>query len=63
MHHSRLCALLIDCNTPDVDQAASFWAEPALPGYSDPRGGTAGSAGGALSTTMLALAMNEGAGA
>lgn len=26
MHHSRLCALLIDCNTPDVDQAASFWA-------------------------------------
>src|SRR4051794_38573326 len=27
MHHSRLCALLIDCNTPDVDQAASFWAE------------------------------------
>ncbi len=27
MHHSRLCALLIDCNAPDVDQAASFWAE------------------------------------
>ena len=27
MHHSRLCALLIDCNVPDVDQAASFWAE------------------------------------
>jgi hypothetical protein len=27
MHHSRLCALLIDCNTPDVDLAASFWAE------------------------------------
>src|SRR5678815_6146271 len=27
MHHSRLCALLIDCNTPDVDQAASFWAD------------------------------------
>jgi hypothetical protein len=26
MHHSRLCALLIDCDTPDVDQAASFWA-------------------------------------
>ncbi|QBB72042.1 VOC family protein [Pseudolysobacter antarcticus] len=26
MHHSRLCALLIDCNTPDIDQAASFWA-------------------------------------
>jgi len=27
MHHSRLCALLIDCRTSDVDQAATFWAE------------------------------------
>jgi catechol 2,3-dioxygenase-like lactoylglutathione lyase family enzyme len=27
MHHSRLCALLIDCNVPDIDQAARFWAE------------------------------------
>ena len=27
MHHSRLCALLIDCNTDDVDAAAAFWAE------------------------------------
>jgi catechol 2,3-dioxygenase-like lactoylglutathione lyase family enzyme len=27
MHHSRLCALLVDCNTPDIDQAARFWAE------------------------------------
>ena len=26
MHHSRLCALLIDCHTPDVDAAAEFWA-------------------------------------
>ena len=26
MHYSRLCALLIDCNTTDIDQAASFWA-------------------------------------
>ncbi|WP_407910638.1 VOC family protein [Lysobacter claricitrinus] len=26
MHQSRLCALLIDCNTADVDQAAQFWA-------------------------------------
>jgi hypothetical protein len=26
MHHSRLCALLIDCHTPDIDQAANFWA-------------------------------------
>lgn len=27
MHHSRLCALLIDCRTSDVDRAATFWAE------------------------------------
>jgi predicted enzyme related to lactoylglutathione lyase len=27
MHYSRLCALLIDCNTPDIEQAASFWSE------------------------------------
>ena len=27
MHHSRLCALLIDCNTSDIDKAAGFWAE------------------------------------
>jgi catechol 2,3-dioxygenase-like lactoylglutathione lyase family enzyme len=27
MHYSRLCALLIDCHTPDIDQAALFWAE------------------------------------
>src|SRR5947209_3141250 len=26
MHHSRLCAVLIDCNVPDVDAAAGFWA-------------------------------------
>jgi len=26
MHRSRLCALLIDCNTPDIDQAANFRA-------------------------------------
>ena len=39
MHHSRLCAVLIDCNTDDVDRAARFWAEalgwpvdPAHPG-------------------------------
>lgn len=25
-HYSRLCAVLIDCNTDDVDQAAAFWA-------------------------------------
>jgi predicted enzyme related to lactoylglutathione lyase len=27
MHHSRLCALLIDCKTEDVDEAARFWAD------------------------------------
>lgn len=27
MHHSRLCALLNDCQTSDVDQAARFWAD------------------------------------
>ena len=27
MHSSRLCALLIDCKTDDVDEAASFWAK------------------------------------
>lgn len=26
MHHSRLCAVLIDCKTPDIDEAAAFWA-------------------------------------
>ena len=27
MHHSRLCAVLIDCRTSDVEEAARFWAE------------------------------------
>src|SRR4051794_11818734 len=27
MHHSRLCAVLIDCKAADVDAAAGFWAE------------------------------------
>jgi hypothetical protein len=27
VHHSRLCAILIDCNTKDVNAAARFWAE------------------------------------
>jgi len=26
MHYSRLCAMLIDCNVPNVEEAASFWA-------------------------------------
>jgi hypothetical protein len=27
MHHSRLCAVLIDCKISDVDKAARFWGE------------------------------------
>jgi predicted enzyme related to lactoylglutathione lyase len=27
MHRSRLCAVLIDCKTSDLDEAARFWAE------------------------------------
>jgi predicted enzyme related to lactoylglutathione lyase len=27
MHHSRLCALLVDCKTDDVDSAADFWSQ------------------------------------
>jgi hypothetical protein len=27
MHHSRLCAVLIDCKASDIDEAARFWAE------------------------------------
>src|SRR5262245_57547959 len=27
MHHSRLCAVLIDCKTSDVDEAARFWGD------------------------------------
>jgi predicted enzyme related to lactoylglutathione lyase len=27
MHSSRLCAVLIDCNAPDVEAAARFWAQ------------------------------------
>ena|SRR3990170_6095125 len=42
MHHSRLCAVLIDCKTDDVDAAAAFWAEalgrPVDPGHSGTRG-------------------------
>ena len=26
MHHSRLCAVLIDCKSGDIDAAAEFWA-------------------------------------
>src|SRR2546421_536521 len=27
MHHSRLCAVLIDCKTSSIDEAARFWGE------------------------------------
>ena len=27
MHLSRLCALLIDCKAPDVDEATAFWSQ------------------------------------
>src|SRR5438552_16674770 len=27
MHHSRLCAVLIDCNTNNLDEAAQFWSK------------------------------------
>ena len=42
MHHSRLCAVLIDCRTSDLDGAARFWAEalgrPVDPGHPGSRG-------------------------
>lgn len=42
MHYSRLCALLIDCNTSDIDKAARFWAEalgrPVDPNHPGTRG-------------------------
>jgi predicted enzyme related to lactoylglutathione lyase len=27
MHHSRLCAVLVDCKTSDVDEGAQFWSQ------------------------------------
>jgi predicted enzyme related to lactoylglutathione lyase len=27
MHKSRLAGFIIDCNTPDLDAAASFWTQ------------------------------------
>ena len=27
MHRSRLCAVLIDCKTSDVDEGAGFWSQ------------------------------------
>ncbi len=36
MHYSRLCAVLIDCSTSNVDEAAGFWSE-ALGRAVDPK--------------------------
>jgi len=42
MHHSRLCAVLIDCKTPDLDEAAHFWGKalgrPVDPNHPSSRG-------------------------
>jgi predicted enzyme related to lactoylglutathione lyase len=42
MHRSRLCALLIDCRTSNIDEAAQFWADalgrPIDPGHPGTRG-------------------------
>jgi len=42
MHHSRLCAVLIDCRTPDLDGAVRFWGEalgrPVDPDHPGSRG-------------------------
>jgi hypothetical protein len=42
MHHSRLCAVLIDCRTDDVEAATRFWADalgrPVDPGHPHSRG-------------------------
>ena len=42
MHYSRLCAVLIDCKTSDIDAAARFWGEalgrPVDPGHPASRG-------------------------
>ncbi len=42
MHHSRLCAVLIDCRTSDLDGATRFWGEalgrPVDPGHPGSRG-------------------------
>ncbi|MGN2251368.1 VOC family protein [Frateuria sp. GZRe14] len=41
-HYSRLCAVLIDCKTDDVDDAAAFWAaalgRPTDPSHPGTRG-------------------------
>ncbi|HKZ10348.1 MAG TPA: VOC family protein [Rhodanobacteraceae bacterium] len=40
MHHSRLCSIIIDCKTDDLEAAARFWSQalgrPQIPD-SDPK--------------------------
>ena len=42
MHHSRLCAVLIDCKSADVEEAALFWGaalgRPVDPHHAGSRG-------------------------
>jgi len=42
MHRSRMNAILIDCDTDDIDAAARFWAEalgrPVQPDHPGSRG-------------------------
>ena len=42
MHRSRLCALLIDCNTDDIDAAAGFWSAALGRGIDREHPGTRG---------------------
>ena len=42
MHHSRLCALLIDCNTDDIEAAAGFWSAALGRGIDRAHPGTRG---------------------
>jgi len=40
MHHSRLAGFIIDCNVPDLEQAAEFWSSalgyPLKPAADEP---------------------------
>ena len=42
MHRSRLCALLIDCNTDDIEAAATFWSAALGRGIDRAHPGTRG---------------------
>ena len=57
MHHSRLCAVLIDCKVSDVDAAARFWGEalgrPVDPNHPGTRGNYRMRRSNALSTRVV----------